>query len=149
MAVDMTAVVQQLKMDEGLMLSPYKDTAPHWVIGYGHLLTGPDHIKLGQKITQSRAQELLLQDIAIAIRGCERIWPAFNEFPSDAQHVLINVMFLVGENKLKRFVVFKAAVTRQDWPAAAQALRQSKLSQQVKQRAKRLVARLQAAGTHP
>jgi GH24 family phage-related lysozyme (muramidase) len=144
--MDMTAVVQQLKLDEGRALMPYRDTGGHWVIGYGHLLTGPDHIKSGQQITPSRAQDLLLEDIAIALRACERLWPQFHDFPQDAQHVLLQTAFLVGEHKLKRFVIFRAAVTRQEWPAAATALRQSKLARQVKRRAKRMETQLARLG---
>lgn len=144
--MDMTAVVQQLKMDEGRALAPYRDTGGQWVIGYGHLLTGPDHIKLGQQITPSRAQELLLADIAIAVRGCERLWPHFSDFPDAAQRVLVETSFLVGSTRLARFRNLRAAVSREDWPAAAQALKQSKLAHQVKRRAARLVIRLQAAG---
>jgi GH24 family phage-related lysozyme (muramidase) len=145
MPFDLAQAVQQLKQEEGFRASAYRDTGAHVVIGYGHLLLA------GEKrvITLERAQQVLLEDIHKAYVACAKLWPDFATYPQTAQVALVDVAFLVGERKLSHFRELRAAVTRQDWQKAAQALHTSKLHRQVRRRAQRLEQRLQALAAQP
>jgi lysozyme len=50
---------------EGLRLTAYQDVRAVWTIGYGH--TGTD-ARPGMTITQVQAEQLLLEDVAHAVR---------------------------------------------------------------------------------
>lgn len=61
MASPMTAIgLAALKSREGVRLSAYKDSVGVWTIGYG----STKGVKSGDKITQERADELLMEDLA-------------------------------------------------------------------------------------
>lgn len=61
MASPMTAIgLAALKAREGVRLTAYKDSVGVWTIGYG----STKGVKAGDKITQARAEELLMEDIA-------------------------------------------------------------------------------------
>lgn len=62
--------LQLTEQFEGCRLTAYQDSVGVWTIGYGH--TGPDVYK-GLTITQERAVELLLQDIAKASAAVNRL----------------------------------------------------------------------------
>ncbi|MFD1330792.1 lysozyme [Methylopila musalis] len=61
MASPMTAIgLAALKSREGVRLTAYKDSVGVWTIGYG----STKGVKQGDKITQARADELLMEDLA-------------------------------------------------------------------------------------
>jgi lysozyme len=61
------ALTQQF---EGLRLAAYQDSVGVWTIGYGH--TGAE-VHHGLSITQERATELLMQDVASAVAHVNRL----------------------------------------------------------------------------
>jgi GH24 family phage-related lysozyme (muramidase) len=145
--MDINALKAELITDEGLVTHVYKDSRGRDTLCAGHLKTAHDHVRPGQPIPLARCHELLAQDIQTAIAACERLWPTFDALPQEAQHVLINVAFTLGEQKLKRFVYFHRAIEQAKWEAAARALEKSKWFGHVGARGKRLVARLRGVAS--
>ncbi|MCA8110270.1 lysozyme [Burkholderia cepacia] len=62
--------LQLTEQFEGCRLTAYQDSVGVWTIGYGH--TGQDVYK-GLTITQEKAEQLLLQDIAKASAAVNRL----------------------------------------------------------------------------
>lgn len=61
--------IEAVKGFEGLRLKAYADVAGHWTIGYGHTRG----VRGGQVITKLMAEELLIDDLIEAVRGCKRL----------------------------------------------------------------------------
>jgi GH24 family phage-related lysozyme (muramidase) len=144
--VEPAALAAQLKIDEGSRLTAYIDRAGGLTVGVGHLVRGQDHLRRGQRVTAAHVEALLAADIRTALALCQRLWPAFDTFPEEAQQVLANLAFNLGP-RLGRFPALRAAVARHDWRAAAQAMRRSRWAHQVGPRASRLVERMRALAT--
>lgn len=60
------AGLKHIEKSEGFKDKAYLDTGKKLTVGYGHLVTEKDGIKLGDKITKEKAEEFLKADIASA-----------------------------------------------------------------------------------
>jgi lysozyme len=89
------AGLQIIKDSEGLRLVAYQDTGGVWTIGYGH--TGPD-VKVGQTITEARADELLRRDVVEAEDAVRKLCPITTQNQFDA---LVSFTFNLGAGQLK------------------------------------------------
>jgi lysozyme len=127
---------EELLRDEGLRLSPYKDSRGNWTIGVGHLLADGESKK---PITQEEAVALLHQDVAEAEqRLTQYIEPTVLASLGDVrQRALVNLSFNLGNN-LGQFPGFLGAVNAQQWSTAAHLLGQSDYAKQVGDRAERI-----------
>ncbi len=136
------ALAKQLRIDEGIRLLAYKDSRGFWTVGVGHLLAQLGHD--GMQITHVEVERLLDEDISKALMGCIKIWPNFDKLPEEAQQVLCNMCFNLGEFHLKLFVSMIDAVKKQQWLRVAHEMRTSRWHEQVGARADRLIARIMA-----
>lgn len=99
---------------EGCRLEAYKDAAGVPTIGYGH--TG--NVRMGDKISQYWAKELLRDDIEAAEWQVKELRVARTEGQLDA---LVSFVFNLGINRLKESTLLeiirkggsKAAITRE------------------------------------
>ena len=90
------AAIQLIQEFEGCRLTTYVDAVGVLTIGYGH--TGPD-VKSGGSIPQSKADELLAQDVARFVRAVnELITVPLNQNQFDA---LVSFAFNCGEGALQ------------------------------------------------
>lgn len=81
---------------EGCNLRAYKDSVGIWTVGYGHV--GPE-VREGLEITQARAEELLLEDIADAekcVRNSVSVALTEGEFSA-----LVSFCFNLGCGRLR------------------------------------------------
>lgn len=145
--MDLQKLYTQLKTDEGLRLHPYRCSAGHLTIGYGHNM---DERPLpciidDDGITEREAQVILEVDTEIAIRDCLALVPALYTLPEPAQQVLANMSFNLGGRKLRRFTRLLLAVNAGDFNRAADEMVNSDWYHQVGNRAKRLVAMMRSA----
>ena len=86
-----TPGINIIKQSESCRLKAYLCPAGKWTIGYGH--TGAD-VSPGMIITQARAEELLLKDLAEAERGVNLLVKSFiNQNQFDA---LVSFAFNCG-----------------------------------------------------
>ena len=141
-------VFEQLKIDEGVVYEIYHDHLGYPTFGVGHLITPSDpeyREPLGTPVSEERVWQAFEQDLAIAINECMVLYgDYFDNFPSEVQEILVNMMFNLGRPKLSKFVKFNAALRKKDWKTAAIEGRDSLWYRQVTNRAERLMSRMES-----
>lgn len=127
---------EQLLVDEGLVLKPYRCTAGKLSIGVGRNL---DDVG----ITKSEAMMLLGADLDRVEADLDRTLHWWRGMSDARQQVLANMCFNMGIGNSKRgllsFVNTLAAMYRGDYKAAARGMRDSAWARQVGARADRLI----------
>ena len=137
----------QLEIDEGIKYEIYLDHLGYPTFGIGHLVktTDPEYgAEVGTPVSEERVQECFEQDMQLAIYDCNALYGegTFEEFPSEVQEILVNMMFNLGRTRLSKFVKFKEALLNHDWQKAAYEMRNSKWFYQVGDRSFRLYNRM-------
>ena len=154
------AIAKQLADDEGYRATRYICSKNKWTIGYGHNLDSNGLTKKqrerlnyydddfsGLTINREQAQYLLEDDIWVSVHELEKIFPGFNLFPDEIQHVLINLHFQLGYSRFMGFRDMIRAIKKMNWKEAAVELRDSKLHREdTPERAERLALRLEKVG---
>ena len=144
--MDIEKLREQLKIDEGIEHKIYKDHLGYNTVGIGHLILDGEPefgMEVGTEISDERVNELFEKDVKIMIEECEKLYPYFGELPEEAQQIIANMMFNMGRPRLSKFKMMKAAVDNRDWKEAAKQMKNSKWYVQVKNRADRLVNRME------
>lgn len=133
---------KQLIRDEGMSLEVYLDHLGKPTVGVGHLVLPQDKLKVGDKISHSRALQLFRKDIKTSQRDAAIFVGAdtYNRMSKDMQNVVTNMAFNLGATKLGKFKKFKAALQEGNYKKAAMEMRDSKWYNQVPNRAERLIA---------
>lgn len=111
---------------------PYKDSLGFWTIGYGHLIKKGESFLKG--ITPKEADNLLLQDIAIAELQIKQLIKEPSSHSAAIQMLLIEMVFQLGLTKSMKFVKFRACVEARDYAGAARELRSSQWFKQTQSR---------------
>jgi lysozyme len=124
-------LANQLMVDEGMRLKPYKDTVGKWTIGVGRNL---DDVG----ISKSEAMMLLGGDIDVACAQLDRALPWWRTMTDKRQQVLANMAFNMGINKLQGFVNTLRAMKEGRYDDAAAGMLNSLWAKQVGARAERL-----------
>jgi len=142
------AVYKQLKEDEGVKYEIYLDHLGLPTFGVGHLIleSDPEFGKpVGTKIDEERVRVCFDRDLETATRECNHLYGEgkFGDLPDDVQQILVNMMFNMGRTRLSGFKKFNAAILAGNWVEAAKEGRDSKWYNQVKNRAERLMTRLE------
>ena len=144
--MDIDKLREQLKIDEGIEHKIYLDHLGLKTCGIGHLcLDGEPEFDMpvGTPISDERVNELFDEDVKIMVGECEKLYPYFEELPEEAQQIICNMMFNMGRPRLSKFKMMKRAVDNRDWKEAASQMKSSKWYSQVKNRADRLVNRME------
>lgn len=128
-------LANQLVIDEGLRLKPYKDTVGKTTIGVGRNL---DDVGL----SKSEAMMLLGADIERVESDLDRCLPWWRGMSEARKQALANMCFNMGLGDSKRGLLsFRNTLTAMqsgDYKKAAQGMRDSSWAKQVGQRAERL-----------
>jgi lysozyme len=134
---------EQIQRDEGFRPYPYLDCCSKpWnqctckvkgalTIGYGHNLDA-------HGLPESICAELLDQQISAARAAVLARVPVATRLDDARRDVLINMAYNLGISGLLGFHNLLHALGREDWPAAAAAMLDSKWARQVGDRAHRL-----------
>lgn len=122
---------EQLKIDEGLRLKPYRCSAGKLTIGYGRNLDA-------NGISQAEAEVLLENDIRDAENTCIHSFPWFADLTEPRQDVLVNMCFNLGLTRLLGFKKFLKAMELGNYETAAHEMMDSDWAEQVGARALRL-----------
>lgn len=141
------AVFEQLKIDEGVEYKVYKDHLGYPTFGVGHLIleSDPEYgSEDGTPISEERVKECFEKDLDIAISECKVLYENWDNFPGEAQEILVNMMFNMGRPRLSQFKNFKAALDEGDWVRAGAEGRDSRWYKQVGNRAERLMIRMES-----
>ena len=129
---EMDRLAEQIKLHEGLRLTPYLDSVQIWTVGYGHNLEKP--------ISYRAAQVIFEDDLNDAINDCAHAFPWFFDLTVNRRYVLVDMCFNLGLTRLKTFSRMFRAIEKEDWEWAAAEMLRSLWAEQVKDRAKRLAA---------
>jgi lysozyme len=133
-------LLTDLKRDEGLRLTAYRDTVDVWTVGYGHA-----HVKPGTVWTRAQAEAALIADILAAQADLDAKLPWWRTLDQVRQDALTNLCFNMGITRLLEFRNTLAAIKAHDWKRASVGLMASRYAVQVKGRAVR-VAQMIATG---
>lgn len=139
---------EQLKIDEGVKYELYHDHLGYLTGGIGHLVKPeePEYAQTaGTKLTEARVTEWFENDVKLSIGECEALYGkgTFDSFPGEVQEILVNMIFNLGRTRLSKFKNFRSALEAKDWKRAAKEGRDSLWCRQVKNRAERLMTRLE------
>jgi len=138
---------EEIAEDEGCKYEVYLDHLGLPTCGVGHLITENDEEydkPVGTVVEEERVRRLFSLDIAVTIDECKVLYPDFDDFDEELQHILCNMMFNMGRPRLSRFKLMKAAIDNKDFNEAAEQMIDSRWHDQVPNRAKRLVKRMRA-----
>lgn len=130
---------EQLLVDEGLRLKPYRCTAGRLTIGVGRNLDD-------RGISQAEALVLLGNDIEESWAGLVRQAPWVAAAPEPVQEALANMAFNMGVEGLMAFRRTLALLEQRRYAEAACEMLRSKWAGQVGARAERLAAMVRGAG---
>ena len=139
--MNIEALREQLKIDEGVKYEIYKDHLGYPTFGIGHLITedDPEHGEPdGTEISEDRVNEIFESDVAKFVSEAKILFPDLDELPDVAQQVIVNMAFNMGRPRLSKFKNFIAGVNDRDWTRAAEEMMDSRWATQVGDRAIRL-----------
>ena len=124
------AMIEQIKLHEGLRLKPYKCTEGFITIGYGRNL-------ITNGITENEAEQMLLADLAKIESSLEgkRLLIGHN---SARKAVIINMAYQLGVTGLLSFKRMLKAFIENDYETASKEMLNSKWSIQTPNRASEL-----------
>lgn len=155
----MSALLEELKRDEGYRPVAYRDTVGAWTIGYGRNLDsdgiepteaaflrlpkikryfGPD-VFSGRPLSLYEAHVLLVADIQQTEAQCRIAFNWFDKLSDVRQRVVLNMVFNMGLTRFKGFKKMIAALIADDFEEAARQMFDSLWREQVKGRAYRLI----------
>lgn len=128
-------IFDQLKRDEGLRLTAYKDSVGVLTVGYGRNLQG-------RGISQPEAEFLMHNDVADVDKHLHDALPWTANLDRIRYAVLLNMGFNMGVDGLLTFRTFLSLMQAGRWDDAATDLVTTKWAQQVGDRARRLEQQL-------
>ena len=138
---------EQLKIDEGVKYEVYKDHLGYPTFGIGHLVVEGDeeHGKpVGTPVSEDRVNAVFESDVQKFVSESKKVFPNLDDLPEEAQQVIVNMCFNMGDPRLSKFKKFIAAVNDGNWSTAAVEMMDSRWATQVGKRAERLRDRVQA-----
>lgn len=127
----MSRLEEQLLVDEGLRLKPYKDTVGKLTIGIGRNL---DDVG----ITKDEAIILLRNDIARTTKDVIANIPWWSSLDEVRRDVIINMAFNLGIEGLLKFKRTLLSIQNGKYEQASKEMLESKWAKQVGNRARRL-----------
>lgn len=123
-------IISQLKLDEGFVSKPTKDTLGNYFVGYGFDLSGG--------ITKTEADMLLAHRVDRLLRVLPNLINGWDNLNSERKAVLVNMAYNLGVSGLLSFKKMLDAIAKNDYSTAADEMKDSKWYFQVGNRAKRL-----------
>jgi lysozyme len=124
-------LIEELKRDEGEVLTLYKCSAGKNTIGVGRNVDD-------RGITVEESDFLLNNDIDLCVKELQTTFSWFNNLTNTRKRVLVNMCFNLGLSRLLGFKKFLAAIEKGDWEEAGVQMLDSKWSRQVGARSHRL-----------
>jgi len=129
--MDREQLIQELKRDEGVVLTLYKCSAGKNTIGVGRNVDD-------RGITEDESDYLLSNDIDLCVKELEGTFPWFQTLSDTRQRVMVNMCFNLGLSRLMGFRKFLAAMEAGEWETAGVEMLDSKWARQVGPRSTRL-----------
>ena len=145
MDVNDPLLIAELRRDEGVRYSPYKDTLGIETVGVGHNLKAHPFPDAVYPLTDAQVNQLLSNDLIEVLEGLDKHIPWWEDLSQARQRVLTNMAFNMGVAGLMTFKNTLEAIQRGHYELAAANMVTSKWSRQVGTRATRL-ARMMIEG---
>ena len=155
MTVDTEKLYEEISADEGKVLHCYLCSELHNTVGIWHkvlesdeesglsIYGAYDEVSEEQAISEERCYELFEQDVQVAVKGCESLYPNWAQLPQEMRHVLVNMAFQLGKTGLLRFKNMNAAVQDYQYARVAEEMLDSRWARdQTPERALRLSERV-------
>ena len=132
---------EQIKRHEGEVLEVYEDSLGYLTLGVGHLIQKSDP-EYGQPAGTPVSQEVVDlyyaddfdKHVEETIHVCENNNIVFDALPESIQHVLVNMCFNLGANRLGKFRNMLYAVSTSNWKEMASQMEDSRWFGQVGRR---------------
>jgi lysozyme len=124
-------LIEELKRDEGVVLTLYKCSAGKNTIGVGRNVDD-------RGITEDESDYLLSNDIDLCVKELEGTFSWFQTLSDTRQRVMVNMCFNLGLSRLMGFRKFLAAMEAGEWETAGVEMLDSKWARQVGPRSTRL-----------
>ena len=132
---------EQIKRHEGEVLEVYEDSLGYLTLGVGHLIQKSDP-EYGQPAGTPVSQEVVDmyysddfdKHVDETIHVCENNNIVFDALPESIQHVLVNMCFNLGANRLGKFRNMLYAVSVSNWEEMANQMEDSRWFGQVGRR---------------
>ncbi len=132
---------EQIKRHEGEVLEIYKDSLGYLTLGVGHLIQpkDPEHGQPAGTPVSQEVVDLYYEDdfdkhVEETIHVCENNNIVFEALPESIQHVLVNMCFNLGANRLGKFRNMLYAVSTSNWKEMANQMEDSRWFGQVGRR---------------
>lgn len=142
--MDIELCKEQIKRHEGEVLKIYEDSLGYKTLGVGHLCQPQDpeyNWELGTPVSQEIVDLYFEDDFVKHLEETIKVYgdeSAFYDLPENAQHVLVNMCFNLGANRLSKFVNMLEACKKRDWKEMAVQMQDSTWYGQVGRRSKEL-----------
>lgn len=138
--IDPIKTEEELILDEGIRLRPYRCTQGVLTIGVGHVILAADHLTEHDSVNLEWVGRTLHRDIMTAWNGCVKIFDLWNleSMSEPRQRALVNMCFQMGETKLRGFKRMIAAILKGDWEQAKIECLDSRYARQTPRRARRV-----------
>ena len=139
--MNISALMNELMLDEGYKYEIYLDHLGYPTFGVGHLITEKDEEygkEVGTPISKERIEKCLQQDIKIVCEELDMNEPWWRDLDNNRQRVVANMCFNLGYPRFSKFKKFIAAMQVSQWEKAAEEMMDSKWATQVGERAIRL-----------
>jgi len=133
-SVNLKKLIDNLKEDEGCVLSAYKDSRGFLTIGVGRLIDPA----LNGGISSEEANILLINDINAVISQLEKNFPWFCSLNEPRKGAIVNMCFNLGLPRFRTFSRFIENMSKGQFQTASTEMISSKWALQVGDRAKRL-----------
>lgn len=146
MTYDRTAMIAEIRRDEGERLKAYKDTVGKWTIGVGRNLDDVGTAPLSRSvayvkangITEAESAEMLAHDLDRVDADLDKRLAWWRDLDPVRQRVLVNMCFNMGIGGLCGFVNTLSMIRTHRYTEAASNMLASKWARQAGARATRL-----------
>ena len=132
---------QEIKRHEGEVLEIYKDSLGYLTLGVGHLIREddaeygePEGTPISQETVDRYYEADFDKHVDETIHVCDKNNIIFEELPESIQHVLVNMCFNLGANRLGKFRNMLYAVSVSNWEEMANQMEDSRWFGQVGRR---------------
>jgi len=132
---------EQIKRHEGEVLEIYEDSLGYLTLGVGHLIqpTDPEHgqpagTPVSQEVVDAYYESDFDKHVDETIHVCKNNNIDFDLLPESIQHVLVNMCFNLGANRLGKFRNMLYACSVSDWTEMSNQMEDSRWYGQVGRR---------------
>ncbi len=132
-------LLQEVRRDEGVRNTPYRDTVGVWTVGVGHNMEAKPLPTLWKfPLSDDQIDRLLAGDLADVFDDLDRNLPWWRKLTYARQRVIVNMCFNLGVPGLLGFVNTLKNIQAGNYIQASTGMLTSKWARQVHGRANRL-----------